>query len=86
MKSATKKQQMLTKIEQLGGMDVVLERIAAAESLTAVAGSLGVSRHVLGGVLNKRPQLRSAPRLARESAADALVEGRPWRSPTAPQA
>ena len=74
MRRATKKQQMLARIEQLGGMDVVLDRIAACETLTSVAGSLGVARHVLGNLLNKDPQWRGALRLARQSAADALAE------------
>ena len=74
VKEQTQKQRMLDAIEQLGGMDVVLDRIAACESLTSIAGSLGVSRDVLGRYLNKDRRLRQALGLARESAVEVLVE------------
>ena len=74
MKKPSQKQKMLARIEQSGGMDAVLQRIASCESLTSIAGSLGVSRNVLGEYLNKDPRLRRALSRARESAVEALVE------------
>lgn len=74
MKRQSKKNQMLTGIDQLGGMVVVLDRIAGCETLTSIAASLGVSRHVLGSALHKDPHLHIALRLARESAAEAMAE------------
>ena len=73
MKRQSKKQHMLAGIEQLGGMDAVLQRIASCESLTSIACSLGVSRDVLGRYLNNDPRLRRPVRLARESAVEVLA-------------
>jgi hypothetical protein len=70
----SKKQQMLASIRKMGGMEVVLDRIAAGETLTSVAYGLGVSRYVLGDALNTDARWRSALRVARRSAADALIE------------
>ena len=87
MKEQTQKQRMLDAIEQLGGMDAVLERIASCESLTSIAGSLGVSPDVLGRHLNNDPRLRRAVRLARASSVKVIVERGPvdWSSRYAPR-
>ena len=74
MKTQSKKQRMLDAIAELGGIDVVMKRIASCESLTSIAGSLGVSRDTLGRYLNNDPRLRSAVGLARESSGKMIVE------------
>lgn len=74
MKKQSQEQRMLTRISRQGGMEAILDRIASGESLTSVARSLGVSRHVLGGVLNRDPELKAALRQSRECAADLFAE------------
>jgi hypothetical protein len=74
MNRESKKRQMLARIDEQGGIEVVLHRIAEGETLTAVAGGFGVSRHVLGAFLYRDPELHEALVEARETASWALAE------------
>ena len=64
---------METTITKMGGLEVILDRVADGETVTAIARDLGVSRAMLGNWLNHERRVEQYA-LAKRRAAGALVE------------
>jgi hypothetical protein len=67
----------IARILAAGGVGAVLDRIAAGDSVRDAAKWLGVSRLVLGRLLNKDPDTRTALRRARQLANSPYVDYQP---------
>jgi hypothetical protein len=65
---------MLAAVSEAGGLDGIIDRIANGETLTAVAGSIGVGRVLLSDWLHGDPERQGRLFRARQTAASALAE------------
>lgn len=61
-------------VERIGGLDVVFDRIAGGETITAIARELGVPRARLSGLLHSKPEWEQRLREAQKAAASAWAE------------
>lgn len=68
------KRQLIARIDQIGGPEAIIERVASGETLTSIAAELGVSREALSGWMNRDEERTIALRSARARAAEALVD------------
>lgn len=66
--------EMFAKIEEMGGNDKILERVASGETLTAIAKELGVSRGFFSWKINKVPGMKEALEKARKARAEAWAD------------
>lgn len=66
--------QMWAKIEKMGGIDRIIERVAEGESLKLIAEELGISRSFLSWKVNKVPGVKERLVQARKSRADKWAE------------
>ncbi|MEY4863766.1 MAG: hypothetical protein RLZ51_1861 [Pseudomonadota bacterium] len=66
--------QMWAKIEKMGGIDRIIERVAEGESLKLIAEEMGVSRSFLSWKVNKVPGVKERLVQARKSRADKWAE------------
>lgn len=65
---------MLAQIEQAGGEQAILTRVAAGETITSIAKQFGVHGSTLGNWLNRSPESKDALVRAREQAAHSLAD------------
>lgn len=61
-------------VEMLGGVDVLVERIASGETISSIARELGVPRVRLSKYLHSDPEISRRVSEAHRQAAEALVE------------
>ncbi|MEI6283258.1 MAG: hypothetical protein WCP82_11200 [Alphaproteobacteria bacterium] len=65
---------MLTAVADIGGVEVILDRIACGETMTTVAGGMGVSPAMLSEWLRSDPERGALLSQARTVAAQSLAE------------
>lgn len=74
MPSTPVTREMWAKIDEMGGTDKILERVASGETLTSISKELGVSRGFFSWKINKVPGMKEALQQARKARAEAWAD------------